>query len=144
MRLLNQEVIVRNCVRRWAVVATLCLGIAGCDWGCPEVVPSEFGRLDLERCSATPTSGVVPLVVSFTARATEGEFEDYRFNWFFGDGGTAGATVESELTTPRAASHMVAHTYTSAGTFVVTMTVSNGEEALTCNLQVRANVTLSR
>jgi len=67
--------------------------------------------------SGTPTSGVAPLAVSF-ADASSGNVASY--SWSFGDGAT------SSLQNP-------SHTYTAAGTFTVTLTVTGpgGSDALT-------------
>jgi len=59
--------------------------------------------------TATPTSGVAPLLVQFTDTSTGGPTSR---SWDFGDGGSS--------TSPNPA-----YTYTSAGTYTVTLTVSN-------------------
>ena len=59
--------------------------------------------------SANPTSGTVPLAVQFTDTSTNAPTG---WNWSFGDGNY------STLQSP-------AHTYTSAGTFTVSLTASN-------------------
>jgi PKD repeat protein len=59
--------------------------------------------------TATPTSGTVPLTVSFTDTSTGSPTS---WSWNFGDGGTS---------TDRSPTH----TYTSAGTFTATLTASN-------------------
>jgi len=60
--------------------------------------------------SATPTRGVAPLDVSFTADATGGK-PPYSFNWDFGDGDTS---VDQNPTT---------HTFTTAGTYTANVHV---------------------
>lgn len=65
--------------------------------------------------SATPVSGTSPLNVTFDAGSSsdiDGTIQSYA--WNFGDGGSA-----SGLT--------AAHTYTSAGSFVATLTVTDGQ-----------------
>ncbi len=57
----------------------------------------------------SPTSGLAPLVVDFTDQSTG---EPTSWDWDFGDGGTSTAQNPS-------------HEYTSAGTYTVTLTVSN-------------------
>ncbi len=59
--------------------------------------------------SATPTSGVEPLDVSFTADATGGK-SPYSFNWDFGDGNTS--PDQNPL-----------HTYTAAGTYTASVQI---------------------
>ena len=59
---------------------------------------------------AAPTSGTAPLAVSFTDLSTGGPTG---WSWNFGDGGT------SKQQNP-------AHTYTTAGSYSVTLTASNG------------------
>jgi PKD repeat protein len=61
--------------------------------------------------TATPTSGSVPLAVSFTDTSTGGPTS---WAWDFGDGGTSTAQSPS-------------HTYTSTGTFTATLTATNGQ-----------------
>ncbi len=64
---------------------------------------------------ASPTSGFAPLVVNFTATASGGT-GGYAYTWAFGDGGVGtGATVS--------------HTYTTAGNFAPTVTVSDSSGA---------------
>ena len=59
--------------------------------------------------SGTPVSGTVPLTVSFTDLSTN---SPTTWNWSFGDGGTS--TLENP-----------GHTYTTTGTYTVSLTVSN-------------------
>ena len=59
--------------------------------------------------TGSPTSGTVPLSVSFTDQSTN---IPTSWSWTFGDGGTS------------TAQHPI-HEYTTAGTFTVTLTVSN-------------------
>jgi PKD repeat protein len=61
--------------------------------------------------TATPTAGTVPLVVNFSDTSSGGPTS---WAWEFGDGGT------SDVASP-------SHTYTSAGTFNATLTVTNGQ-----------------
>jgi len=61
--------------------------------------------------TASPTSGYAPLSVAFTDSSTEFPSS---FSWVFGDGGT------STNANP-------AHTYTAAGTYTVSQTVTNNE-----------------
>lgn len=61
--------------------------------------------------SAMPSQGAVPLTVSFAGSASDGE-PPYSFEWDFGDGNSS--TLQS-----------TSHTYTSAGTYVTTLTVTD-------------------
>jgi hypothetical protein len=61
---------------------------------------------------ATPSSGWAPLAVAFHGQATGGD-GIYTWAWDFGDGGTS-------------AEQNPAHTYTTAGTYTWTLTVTSG------------------
>jgi PKD repeat protein len=63
---------------------------------------------------ASPTNGSAPLAVSFTGSASGGDGGPYTYDWNFGDG-----TAHSNLQSP-------SHTYTTSGTFPVTLTVTDG------------------
>src|SRR5207253_1879749 len=67
--------------------------------------------------SGSPTSGIVPLTVNFTDASTG---QPTSWAWTFGDGGTSTAQNPS-------------HTYTTAGTYSVTLTATNtmGSNSLT-------------
>jgi PKD repeat protein len=58
----------------------------------------------------SPTSGTVPLTVTFTDQSTGSPTS---WNWTFGDGGTSTARNPS-------------HTYSNAGTYTVSLTATNG------------------
>ena len=68
---------------------------------------------------ASPTSGEAPVAVSFSNSST-GDITGY--SWNFGDGGSSTAQNPS-------------HTYTSAGTYTVTLTATGpgGSDTATCN-----------
>ena len=68
--------------------------------------------------SATPTTGNAPLNVSFTGSATGGK-APYSFSWNFGDG-SATSTAQNP-----------GHTYSSAGKFTATLTVTDGSSPAT-------------
>jgi len=63
--------------------------------------------------SGSPTTGVVPLEVSFTDQSTAGTYAITSWEWDFGDGNT------SSIQNPN-------HTYNSPGDFTVSLTVSDG------------------
>jgi PKD repeat protein len=67
----------------------------------------------------SPTSGTIPLTVSFTDQSTG---SPTTWSWTFGDGGTSTAQNPD-------------HTYTSAGTYTVSLTVTNaaGSDGFTRN-----------
>lgn len=67
--------------------------------------------------SANPTSGVAPLMVNFSSAGSydpDGTISSYA--WAFGDGGTSGLPNPS-------------HTYTNAGTYQATLTVTDNQGA---------------
>jgi PKD repeat protein len=66
--------------------------------------------------TATPTGGTAPQVVEFTANAGDSDGTIVSYDWDFGDNST------SRLTDP-------SHTYTTAGTYTVTLTVTDNEGA---------------
>jgi PKD repeat protein len=61
--------------------------------------------------SGTPTSGTAPLTVTFTDASTNAPTS---WLWDFGDGSSTNATVQNPV-----------HTYASAGTYTVNLTVTN-------------------
>ncbi len=63
--------------------------------------------------TAQPTSGVYPLTVSF-ATTQSGGTGPFTYSWSFGDGGTS--TVQNP-----------SHTYTTAGTFLATLSVTDSK-----------------
>lgn len=63
--------------------------------------------------SASPTAGTAPLAVTFTDRSTAGTSPITSWLWDFGDGGSS--TEQNPV-----------HTYTSGGTFGVSLTVTTG------------------
>jgi len=65
--------------------------------------------------NASPTSGYVPLAVSFTGSASGGT-SPYTYSWNFGDGSSSSDQNPS-------------HTYSSAGTYTVTLTVTDSSSS---------------
>ena len=82
--------------------ARLALDAAGCSGGTPCSLTADF--------SGTPTDGCAPLVVQFTDLSSGGATS---WSWDFGDGGSS--TAQSP-----------GHTYQAAGTYAVSLTVSDG------------------
>lgn len=78
--------------------------------------------------SATPTSGDVPLAVSFNASQSSDPNNDaLTYSWDFGDG-TSGSGAS------------VSHTYTVQGTYVAELTVSDGELTDATSISIFAGV----
>jgi len=79
----------------------------------PIQVLDPSGSAPVAVATNTPTSGVAPLVVSFSAAGSSDPDNDIAsYSWNFGDGNTgSGVTVN--------------HTYANAGTFVATLTVTD-------------------
>lgn len=71
-------------------------------------------RAPVAAASASPLTGHVPLAVSFSGTGSDADSEALSFAWNFGDGSAA-----SSLQNP-------AHTFAVAGTYVITLTVSDG------------------
>ncbi|MCK9593647.1 MAG: PKD domain-containing protein [Methanoregula sp.] len=61
--------------------------------------------------TGTPTSGTTPLTVRFTDASTRSPIS---WNWVFGDGSSVNATVQNPV-----------HTYAKAGTYTVSLSVTN-------------------
>ena len=62
--------------------------------------------------TGAPVSGIMPMTVVFTDSST---YSPTSWSWSFGDGNTTNATIQNPV-----------HTYSSAGTFTVSLTVVNG------------------
>src|SRR4051794_26435056 len=85
----------------------------------PNVLPDGCGAPTnsspvVSSATGTPTQGIAPLPVSFTAAATDADSDPLTYSWAFGDGGTSTAQNPS-------------HTYAAAGTYNATVTVSDGK-----------------
>jgi PKD repeat protein len=74
-----------------------------------------------------PVSGTAPLAVAFSASAAGGVGGTYAYSWSFGDGSTATGAQAN-------------HTYSSPGTYVITVNVTDGAGE---GAQDRWNVTVS-
>ena len=79
-------------------------------------------------CSASPTSGIAPLPVTFTGSASGGT-GTYAYDWDFGDGSTHGATANA------------LHTYTAAGAYTAVLTVTSGTQTKTCSQAITVTQT---
>lgn len=69
--------------------------------------------------TASPTSGTIPLAVTFTCSARDG-FAPYTWTLDFGDGSTPASGTQTA-----AGSWTVTHTYTKIGRFTATLTVDD-------------------
>lgn len=76
-------------------------------------------------CTATPASGPAPLFVSFSSTVTGGT-GSYEYDWNFGDG------------SPHASTANAAHTYSAAGSYTATLTVTSGTHTTNCTQAVSA------
>ncbi len=73
---------------------------------------SAVGMALAATAAATPTSGQIPLAVSFSGTATGGT-PPYGYSWNFGDGSAVSTTQNP------------AHTYSTAGTYTASLTVTD-------------------
>jgi PKD repeat protein len=80
--------------------------------------------------TATPNMGAAPLKVQFKANAADPDGDLLTYAWTFGDGGTS--------TEPDPA-----HTYATAGTFPVVLTVSDGKSSTTAQILVTVSTVSS-
>jgi PKD repeat protein len=77
--------------------------------------PTGSGAAPVAVASATPTSGTVPLAVNFSsAGSSDSDGSIVATAWTFGDGASAGGPTAS-------------HTYTAAGTYTVTLQVTDND-----------------
>ncbi|WP_075341628.1 cellulase family glycosylhydrolase [Tenacibaculum agarivorans] len=81
----------------------------------PNVINGSGNRAPIARLDATPTTGGTPLTVQFDAsRSSDADGDALTYTWDLGDGNTAtGVTVSN--------------TYSQAGQYRVTLTVSDGD-----------------
>ncbi len=70
-------------------------------------------------CGASPSGGVAPLPVTFSAAATGGSGA-YAYTWSFGDGASSSQQNPS-------------HTYTTAGSYGASVTVTSGAQSASCS-----------
>jgi PKD repeat protein len=76
--------------------------------------------------TASPTVGVGPLEVDFTAAATDADDDDLTYSWDFQDDGTADSTAQNPT-----------FTYNTPGTKTARVTVSDGEDEATKTVTVQ-------
>lgn len=81
----------------------------------------------ITQANATPNSGPVPLQVSFSGVATDGENDSLTYNWVFGDGNQANGSS-------------VNHTYLNAGNYTAFLQVSDGTNNPTVSSPIDINV----
>ncbi|MGA9751936.1 MAG: PKD domain-containing protein [Acidobacteriota bacterium] len=70
-------------------------------------------------CGASPSGGAAPLPVTFSAAATGGS-GSYAYTWSFGDGASSSQQNPS-------------HTYTAAGSYGASVTVTSGAQSASCS-----------
>ena len=92
--------------------------------GTPAPAPNQPPTVSV---SASVTSGLAPLAVSFTGTASDPDGQIASYSWSFGDGQTS--TQQSP-----------AHTYSAAGSFTARLTVTDNAGA-TANASIVINVT---
>lgn len=80
------------------------------------VTPPPTNQPPLVSISATPTSGVSPLVVSFSSNASDPDGSIVNYNWNFGDGTTSSGVNPTYI-------------YQSPGSFTATLTVTDNAGA---------------
>jgi PKD repeat protein len=97
---------------RVSLLTMLLAAVSACGGG-----GGSSNRVPVASFTATPTSGEAPLTVSVNASgSTDSDGSIVSYSWNFGDGGTAtGVTAQ--------------HVYNQAGTFTVTLTVSDNRGA---------------
>jgi PKD repeat protein/glucose/arabinose dehydrogenase len=78
----------------------------------------------IETISADPQSGDAPLEVTFNVEATDPNDDELTYEWDFGDG------------SPTSNEQSPTHTYTDAGTYQATVTVSDGELEATDSVEI--------
>ena len=86
------------------------------------IAPAQTSGSPIAGFTASPTSGVVPLAVSFTDTSTGGPTS---WSWDFGDG--TGSTLQHPT-----------HTYSEAGTYVATLTAGNAFGSSTATQTISA------
>lgn len=92
-----------------------------------QIIVNSVGGNLTATASGLPTSGQIPLTTSFTGSATGGT-PPYSYSWNFGDG-----SAMSSAQNP-------AHTYSTAGTYTATLTVTDSENP---SKNVSASVTVT-
>ena len=96
------------------------------------VIPAPTGNLvPVAVASASPTSGVVPLTVSFDGSgSSDADGTIVSYTWYFGDGASASGIT-------------VSHTYTTPGGYTARLTVTDNQgtsASLTVVITVNSNV----
>jgi len=84
--------------------------------------------------TATPSSDVAPLEVQFTANASDADGDPLTYAWDFGDPGSGDNTSTEENPS---------HVYSRPGTYVASLTVSDGQDEVSASLSIGAALDLS-
>jgi cytochrome c len=102
------------------------LDVDGDRGGCEPPPPTNQAP-QIQSATASPTIGLAPLPVNFTAAATDPDAGDtVTYSWDFGDG------------SPASTQQNPSHTYAEPGDYTAKLTVSDGEATATRNVQVTA------
>lgn len=75
----------------------------------------------IEQEAVTPSAGLAPLVVSFSALVTDADANPLTYTWYFGDGSSQSGTLSGGQALPS-----VPHSYLTKGRFRAYLSVSDG------------------
>jgi PKD repeat protein/glucose/arabinose dehydrogenase len=89
-----------------------------------DICPGENQPPVIDSATASPTIGVAPLEVNFTASASDPDDDELTYEWDFGDGETSNEQSPT-------------HTYTEPGEYEAEVTVSDGEAEVTETVSVQ-------
>jgi PKD repeat protein len=95
------------------------------DRGCPGEEPENEAPV-IDSATASPTVGLAPLPVEFSAEASDADGDELSYSWDFdGDGTEDADTADAEFT------------YDDAGTYNAEVTVSDGEDSVSRTVRVQ-------
>lgn len=90
------------------------------------VVLPPFNNPPVSSPTCTPNTGNAPLTVHFAANATDADNDPLTYSWTFGDGTTS---IDANPV----------HTYAQPGTYVASLTVSDGKDQASGSLTIAVN-----